>query len=140
MTNGLNEDKFDRMLAGALQRHSEPTPADFTEKVLVAIKQAEQQRILAGVVLQERIALAASIVSGVAAVVVVIFFPSAIAGFFNSFASGLLEQIAMLANGIPKIVETISRQWQSYAILTAVFGLAICALVDLLVGDRLRIA
>ncbi len=140
MTNRLNEDKFDRMLARALQKHSEPVPADFTERMMTTIKEAEQQRVLAGVVLQERLALAASIVLGVAAVVAVIFFPAAIAGVFHSIAGGLTEQGGILAVRIHKAVETVGSQWQFYTILAAVFGFAACSLVDLLLGDRLRAA
>lgn len=71
MTDRFDEDRFDRMLAQTLQRHSEPTPADFTERMITAVKQAEQQRILASVVLQQRLALAASILFGAVTIVAV---------------------------------------------------------------------
>jgi hypothetical protein len=138
MTNRLNEDKFDRMLTQALQRHSEPVPADFDERMMTAIEQAEQQRILAAVVMQQRLALAASIVLGVAAIVTVIFFPSAVAGVLRSIAGGLMEQGSILADRLPKAVETVGSQWQFYATLAAVFGFAVYSLADLLLGDRLR--
>jgi hypothetical protein len=62
----LNEEKpalslsngFDRMLSQALQRHSESVPADFTALVLRRVEQTQEQRILARVVLQERLFLA----------------------------------------------------------------------------------
>jgi len=138
VTNKLDEDKFDRMLAGALHRHSEPVPEDFTERMMTTIKEAEQQRILADVVLQERLALAASIVLGVAAIVTAVFFPSAVAGVLRSIAGGLMEEGGILADRLPKAVETVGSQWQFYATLAAVFGFAVYSLADLLLGDRLR--
>jgi hypothetical protein len=136
----LNEDRFDRMLAQALQRHSEPTPADFTERMITAFKQAEQQRILAGVVLQQRLALAATILLGAVTIIAVVFFPTAIAGVFRTIAGAVGEQAGIWIDRISQAVETVRSQWQFYAFLAAVFGFAVYSLVDLLLGDRLRIA
>ena len=49
------EKQFDEMLGRALRQHSEAVPADFTERMLRQIDSAEEQRILARVVLQERV-------------------------------------------------------------------------------------
>ncbi len=140
VTDRFDEDRFDRILARALQRHLEPTPADFTEKVLTAVKQAEQQRILAGVVLQQRLALAASILFGAVTIVAVVFFPTAIAEGFRTIAGAVGEQIDTWLDRIPPALETARTQWQFYAVVAAAFGLAVYTLVDLLLGDRLRIA
>jgi hypothetical protein len=50
-----------------------------------------------------------------------------------------MEQGSVLADRIHKGVETVGSQWQFYAVVTAAFGLAVYTLVDLLLGDRLRI-
>ena len=52
----LNEDKFDDMLGRSLRRHIEPVPDNFTARISKQIKEAEQQRILARVGMQERLA------------------------------------------------------------------------------------
>jgi hypothetical protein len=139
-TGRLNEDRFDRLLAGALQKHSEPVPADFTERMLSAIQQAQHQRILAGIAFQQRLALAASIVLGACAVLAAVFFPAATTEVFRSITGSVMERADMWFGKIPQTIETIRNQWQSYAVLTAVFGFAIYSLVELLLGDRLRIA
>jgi hypothetical protein len=140
VTDRFDEDRFDRMLAQALQRHLEPTPADFTERMLTAVKQAEQQRILAGVVLQQRLALAASILFGAVTIVAVVFFPTAIAEGFRTIAGTVGEQIGMWLDRIPPALETARTQWQFYAVGAAAFGLAVYTLIDLFVGERSRIA
>ena len=77
------DDKFDEMLGRTLRSSSQAVPADFTQKMLNQIRQAEEQKILARVVLQERLALAGCIVFGAAAIVAVAAFPDTIAAFFH---------------------------------------------------------
>jgi hypothetical protein len=139
-TGRLNEDRFDRLLAGALQKHSEPVPADFTERMLSAIQRAEQRRILAGIVFQQRLALAASIVLGACAVLAAVFFPAATTEVFRSITGSAMERAGMWFGKIPQTIETIRNQWQSYAVLTAVFGFAIYSLVELFAGNGLKTA
>ena len=88
MAGKLNKDKFDEMLGQSLRRHSEPVPADFAERMLKQIEEAEQQQILAGVVLQERLSLAGCIVFGVLAAVGVMVFPGRIAGIRRCTGQG----------------------------------------------------
>ena len=144
MTDKLNEDKFGEMLGRALQSHSEPVPADFVERVLSRIEQAEQQRILARVVWQERLALAGCIVVGVLALVAVAVFPDRIAGVLRSIAGGFTEQGRALVDKMTPTVDIeavsgeVSSEWQFYTVLALVFGFAVYSLVDMLVGERLR--
>lgn len=140
LKNRPNEDKFDRMLGRALQKHSEPVPADFTERMLRRIEEAEKRQVLARVVLQERLALAGSIILGIAAIVVVVFFPGRVTGFLSSVGGSFTEQGSALIGGIPQAMEAVRGQWQFYTVVGAVFGFAVYSLVDLLLGDRLRIA
>ena len=123
----LNEGKFDEMLGKALRQHSEPVSADFTERMSKQIREAEEQRILTRVILQERLALAGCIVLGVIAVVIAAVFPN--------IAVSFTEQIGNLTDKISQIIETISNQWRFYAVLAGVFGFAVYCLADLLVGD-----
>ena len=140
LKNRPNEDKFDQMLGRALQRHSEPVPADFTERMLRQIKEAQEQRILARVVLQERLALAGCVVLGAAAIVAVVSFPGAVAAVLGSIAGSFTEQSSALIGRIPQTIEVVRGEWQFYTVMGAVFGFAVYSLMDLLLGDRLRIA
>jgi len=146
VTDKLNEDKFGEMLGRALQSHSEPVPADFAERMLRQVKEAEQQRILARVVWQERLALAACIVVGVLAIVAVVVFPDRIAEVLRIIAANFTEQGKALVDKMTPTVDIeavsgeVSGKWQFYTVLALVFGFAIYSLVDMLVGDRLRTA
>ncbi len=133
-------DKFDEMLGRTLRSSSESVPTDFTEKMLKRIRQAEEQKILAHVVLQERFALAGCIVFGAAAIVAVVAFPGAIAAVFQSAAGSFAARGGALVDRIPQTIETVRSQWQLYTVLAAMAGFAVYSLVDLLAGDRLRIA
>jgi len=134
------DDKFDEMLGRTLRSSSEPVPTDFTERMLGRIRRAEEQKILAHVVLQERLALAGCILFGAAAIVAVIAFPGAIAAIFQSAAGNFAERGGALVDRIPQTIEVVRGQWQLYAILAAVAGFAVYSLVDLLADDRLKIA
>ncbi len=133
-------DKFDKMLGRALRSSSEPVPADFTETMLRRIRKAEEQKILARVVLQERLALAGCILFGAAAIVAVAAFPDTITAVFQSIAGSFTERGSALVDKIPQTIETVRSQWQLYTVLAAMAGFAVYSLVDLLLGDRLRTA
>ncbi len=134
------DDKFDRMLGRTLRSFSPSVPTDFTERMLGRIRQAEEQKILARVVLQERLALAGCIVFGAAAIVAVAAFPGAIAAVFQSAAGSFTERGGALVDRIPQTIETVRGQWQLYTVLAAMAGFAVYSLADLLAGDRLRTA
>ncbi len=134
------DDKFDRMLGRTLRSFSPSVPTDFTERMLGRIRQAEEQKILARVVLQERLALAGCIVFGAAAIVAVAAFPDTITAVFQSIAGSFTERGSALVDKIPQTIETVRSQWQLYTVLAAMGGFAVYSLVDLLLGDRLRTA
>ena len=122
-----NKEKFDEMLEQALQKHAEPVPADFAERVLRQVKEAEERRILARVVLQEKLALAGCILLGIGAI--------AAAMVFFTLDGRLIEQIRGLINRAPQTLQAVGYQWQLYAVFLGVLGLAVYSLVDLLIGD-----
>jgi len=134
------DDRFDEMLGRTLHSSSPSVPTDFTERMLGRIRQAEEQKILARVILQERLALAGCIVFSAAAIVAVAAFPGAIAAVFQSIAASFTERGGALVDRIPQTIETVRGQWQLYTVLAAVAGFAVYSLVDLLLGDRLRTA
>jgi len=126
------ENKFDEMLGRALRRHSEPVPADFTERILGQIEEAEKRRILAWVVMEERLALAGCVVLGVIVIVVTAVFPE-IAGIFTRQAGAFIDKITQTIGAVS--IEAVSFEWQFYMVFAGVFGLAVYGLVDLLVAD-----
>ncbi len=134
------DDKFDEMLGRTLRRSSQAAPPDFTRKMLSQIRQAEEQKILARVVLQERLALAGCFALGAAAIIAMVAFPDTITAVFNSIVGSFTERGGALVNRIPQSIETLRDQWQLYTILAAIAGFAVYSLVDLLAGDRLKTA
>ncbi len=134
------DDKFDRMLGRTLRSFSPSVPTDFTERMLGRIRQAEEQKILARVVLQERLALAGCIVFAAAAIVAVAAFPDTITAVFRSIVGSFTERGSALVDRIPQTIETVRGQWQLYTVLAAMAGFAVYSLADLLAGDRLRTA
>ena len=128
------EKQFDEMLERALRQHSEAVPADFTERMLRQIDSAEEQRILARVVLQERLSLVGCIVLGIIVLVVAMAFPD--------IAANLTKQLMGSISKIDQGIEAFLRRtpdggydWQLYTALVGVFGFVVYSLVDLLVGD-----
>jgi hypothetical protein len=136
----LSEDEFDRTLRQALQKHIEPVQPGFTERMLTRIRLAEEQRILARVILQERLILVGSIIFGIAAVIVLVVFPSAIESVFQSIGIALNRHVEAVFRGISISIQTVAGEWQLYLGLGLVFIFAIFCLFDLLFGDRLKIA
>jgi len=131
------------MLSQALQRHSEPVPAGFTAMVLRQLREAQEQRILARVVLQERLALAACITLAGLIIVIAAVFPEIAAAAFRGITTSLTGQGENFIDSIPQAVKALSGQWSAiggYSILVAVFCFAVYSLVELLVGDKATIA
>ncbi len=121
------EGKFDKMLCRALQGHSEVVPADFTDRMLRQIEEAENRRILARLVMEERLTLAGCIVLGIMAIVMVSVFPGVAVSFKELAATSIYK--------ITRTIEAVRYDWQVYMVFAGVFGFAVCSLVDLLVSD-----
>ncbi len=133
-----NEDTFDEMLAAALRRHSEVVPADFTERMLQQVREAEERRVLLQVVLQERLALAMTIVLATVAIIGAVFFPGRIIVIFRSIGASLAGYGGRVVGQVPQAMEVVGGEWQFYAVLAVVLAFAVYCLMDLLFGDRLR--
>jgi hypothetical protein len=133
--NILDKDNFDEILARSLKRHSEPVPSDFTERMMSRVKEAQEQRILARVVLQERLALAGSIMLGAAVIILAIVFSGPITAVFKGIGSSLTGQEQAFFDGVPRFIRAARSGWQFYIVFAGVFGFIVYSLVDLLVAD-----
>jgi len=138
--NRLNEDNFDKMLGRALRSVSQSVPGDFTEKTLLRLKESEQRRILARVVLQEKLALAGCIVLAAGLCTLVVLYPDVILEAFEVFTGRVTMRGRLFVETVPQTIETVCGQWRFYAVLTGVSGFAIYGLAGLLLGDRLKMA
>jgi hypothetical protein len=120
-------EKFDKMLSQVLKRHSETVPANFADRILRQIREAEERKILAGVVMEERLVLAGCIVLGIMAVVAVVAFPGV--------AASLKDLAGTSVDKISRTIGVVRYNWQLYMVFAGVFGFVIYSLVDLLAGD-----
>jgi len=136
----LSQDRFDEMLRQTLKGHSEPVPADFTNRMLRQIIEAQERKILARVVLQERLALAGCIIFSGIVIVAATVFPDIVAAVFRGIATSVTQQGEALTNRIPQTIRAFSSEWQFYTVLGGVLGFAIYSFVELLLGNDLTIA
>jgi hypothetical protein len=132
------DDKFDEMLGRTLRSSSQAVPADFTLRMLSRIKQAEEKKILARVVLQERLALAGCFALGAAAIIAIAIFPDTITAVFNRIVGSFTTQSSTLVNRVPKSINTARDQWQLYTVLVVMAGFAVYSLLGLLASGRLK--
>jgi ABC-type microcin C transport system permease subunit YejE len=123
----LNENKLDKILRRTLRAPLQPSPADFTERVLKQIRTVEERRILAKVVWQERLALAGCIAVAVAGI--------AAAVTFAVIDGGFTPTVQLLIYRISENIQTFSSQWQLYTVFAGMFVFAGYSLIDLLVSD-----
>lgn len=133
-----DEDTFDEMLVAALQQHSEVVPAHFTKRMLEQVREAEERKILLQALLQERLALAMSIVLGGAAIIGAVFFPGRIVVILRNIGASLAGYAGRVVGQVPQAIEVLAGEWQFYAVLAAVLAFAVYCLVALLAAERLR--
>lgn len=139
-TDRLSEHEFDRMLGHALRLSSEAVPADFTGRMLKRIRESQERKILARIVLQERLALAGCVALVAAVLAGGLVFPDAAAEFFQRAAGAFTQQGRTFIEGIPQTVEAVREQWQFCLATAAALGFAVYSFAALLLGDRLRMA
>lgn len=125
--NKSNNEKIDEMLRRALHRHTEPVPTDFTDKLLTQLREAEEQRILARVIIEERLAIAGCVAVAIIAIVAALVFPSIAESFTN--------QIEAFVHKMSEAVEAVSRPWLFHTAFAGALAFAVYSLVDLLAGD-----
>jgi hypothetical protein len=86
-------DKFDQMLRDSLSRHREAVRSGFTGKVLNRICKLEEQKLLARIVLQERLALACCIAMTVFLLAGIVYFGKTIAKILADFLDNLKDTV-----------------------------------------------
>jgi sterol desaturase/sphingolipid hydroxylase (fatty acid hydroxylase superfamily) len=121
------EDAFDKMLRCGLKKHIEPDRPDFGERLLRQIETGRQQKILAKVVFEERLALAGSIILPLAAVTVFLFFPEiprAVSGWVQNLFAISLQTVLNYVSGI-----------QFWYILIIISGIAVYCIFDFVVEE-----
>lgn len=128
------------MLGRALRRHSEPVPADFTERMLRQARDLDEQRVVSRVIWQGRLALAGTILLGVAAIVGIVTLPGRIGAILRGVGVGLTERGGALIGRFPQAVGAVRNEWQFYAVLAVLLAFAVFCLLELLVGDRVKMA
>jgi len=126
-TDKLNEEKFDEMLRRTLRAPLQPGPADFTERVLKQVRAAEERRILAKAVWQERLAMAGCIAVAIAGI--------AAAAIFTAIDGGFTPTVQLFIYNIGLSIKTFSSQWQLYVVFAGVFAFTGYSIIDLLVSD-----
>lgn len=139
-TDRLNEHEFDIFLGRALRSSSQPVPADFTGKMLKRLRESQERKTLARIVLQERLALAGCIALVAAVLAGSLVFPDAAVEFIQRIVGSFTQQGRVCIDGIPKILGDILGHWQFCLATAAAFAVATYSLAALFLGDRLRMA
>jgi len=138
--NRPNQGNFDEILGRALRRHSEPVPADFTERMLRQARELDEKRIISRVIWQGRLALAGTILLGVAAIVGIVALPGRIGAVLRSVGVGFTDRGGALLDRFPQAVGAVRNEWQLYAVLAVLVGFAVYFFLDMLLSDRARMA
>ena len=123
-----NEKQFDRMLTDGLRRCEKTVSADFADKVLSGVQLRVQQKLLAKVVLQERLALAGCIMASIGAIAVIVFLQQ-----ITETLSGLM---ARLSGSIGQAIISGQFQWQPLMILAIVAAVAACGISELFFAEN----
>lgn len=112
----LHDEKLDQLLSDALCKYTHPMPADFTDRMLTQIRQQQERKILAQVILKERLALAACILLAVGSGFAMIA--------FTQIPVRVIESMKIIANEIPIVIQAVIGTWQLQAGFAAILGFA----------------
>ena len=123
-----NEKQFDRMLTDGLRRCEKTVSADFADKVLSSVQLRAQQKLLAKVILQERLALAGCIMASIGAIAVIVFLQQ-----ITEMLSGLT---ARLSGSIAQAIISGQFEWQPMMILTIAAAVAACGISELFFAEN----
>jgi hypothetical protein len=123
-----NEKQFDQMLTDGLRRCEKTVSADFADRVLSSIQLRAQQKLLAKVVLQERLALAGCIVASIGAIAVIVF--------LQPITEALSGLTARLSSSIGQAIISGQFEWQPTMILTIAAVIAACGIFELFSAEN----
>jgi hypothetical protein len=120
------ERRFDQMLTRALQQRTESAPAGFTDRTLEHIRHMEEQKVLARLVTQQRLALAGCIVFGAAAIVFALAFPI--------ITADMTERVRLWIYNITQNPNTLKLQLQLGIAIVVACGYGAYHLVNVLLS------
>jgi hypothetical protein len=123
-----NEKQFDRMLTDGLRRCEKTVSADFADRVLSSVQLQAQQKLLAKVVLQERLALAGWIITSIGAIAVIVFLQQ-----ITETLSGLT---ARLSSSIGQAIISGQLEWQPLMIFAIAAVVAACGILELFFAEN----
>ena len=124
--NDKSNDRLDRTLKTALRNHKLPQRADFAENMLAKLTEQQQQKILARVILQERLALAGLILIPIAAVIMIFVFPEVLIG--------LSAWLGIQCEVIWQDVLTSTELWQLWTVGLLAIGAAVYGIIDMMLA------
>ena len=116
------------MLTNGLRHCEKTVSADFADKVLSSVRMRAQQKLLAKVVLQERLALAGCIAASIGAITVLIFLQP-----ITEALSGLTSR---LSSSIAQAIISGQFEWQPLMILTIAAAVAACGILELFFAEN----
>jgi hypothetical protein len=107
----LHDEKLDRLLSESLCKYTTIAPADFTGRVMTQIRRQQEREILAQIVLEERLALAACVIAVMGIIFAAIALPRA--------PWGITEGFKIIANEIPTVIEALINVWSLFVAFAA---------------------
>jgi hypothetical protein len=123
-----NEKQFDQMLTDGLRRCEKTVSANFADRILSSVQLRAQQKLLAKVVLQERLALAGCIAASIGAITVLVF--------LQPITEALSGLTARLSSSIGQAIISGQFEWQPTMILTIAAVVAACGIFELFSAEN----
>jgi hypothetical protein len=99
--------------------------------MLKQIRESQERKILARIVLQQRLALAGCVALVAVAVLAPMLLTDTFAGVLQGMAGRVTDQGRSFVDEIPTAIEAVWGQWQLYTILAGVLGFAAYCLIGL---------
>ncbi len=118
-----NEKQFDQILTDGLGQYKKTVSPDFTDKVISRLQLQTQQKLLAKVILQERLAIAGCVITSIAAIAVISFFPQVI--------ETLSSRMARSCSSIAQTIISGQFEWKPLLTLTIAVVTAACGIFEL---------
>ncbi len=134
-TDRLSERDFDRLLQRTLRSSSEPVPTDFTDRMLRQLRESQGRKILARIVLQQRLALAGCVGLVAVAVLAPMLLSDSVAGALQGKAAGFTDQWRIFLDKIPSALDAVQSQWQFYMVLVGILAFAAYSFIGLFSGE-----
>jgi hypothetical protein len=123
-----NKEQFDKMLTDGLRRYEKTLSPDFADKIVSRARLQTQQKLLAKVIWQERLALAGCIMIPVAVLAVILIFPQII--------DKLSERITQLCSNISQAIISGQIEWQPFIIFTIAAAVAAYGIFELFFAEN----